>query len=581
MLYRRGVAVAIILVTLVFLTVPTPLSWPGVPALLMLASQILCCAPWTRMARRWWLLVAQCALFALGGQPSFLAASVLLIITGRVRWVLFAAVVAATGLLNVGTDLYTWANAMGNTATQGLLVFALTRLSDLRGELRATREELAEQTVVRERERAGGDLSATLGSALSDIVGLAVASRTADVLALARRTANQVRQVPAPVRMPAPSDLTPRLAVPILIVVYLWIPIIGSVLIGQAGTPVAHRAGYIAALVMTVVLQAHHFRPRPPDVRPRYVEWTLPFQVLLGGFALAVPGHAYPEPLGWAAASILVVLPSRFAWPIFAMVAASVPAVIVLRSGTAAEAANGAFETVSTAVLFYGLALLTQLVYEVRMARAALAALAVTRERRRVSRDVHDFLGSSLSAVIVKAELALREPGRAGAELIAITRIARRARSELGALVEDDTPGLSLDAELVSARESLAAAGITTEINVDRRRLPDAVDTLLAVALREAVTNMLRHSRPTRGTISVTSAARLARLCVTNDGAPAAASAPQGQGIANLTTRVAATGGGLTARRTGDDRYELAVWHPIRPQPAATREAAVPTPSNA
>ncbi|MFC7646696.1 hypothetical protein ACFQX6_43695 [Streptosporangium lutulentum] len=121
---------------------------------------------------------------------------------------IFTGVVAVAGLLNL-EDAYTCANAMVNALSQGLIVFGVTRLSDLRTELHAARGELATESVVAERERASLALDSVLGSSLSAIIGLAAKARTEKILALAREAAARARETPGPpVELPR-SDLTP------------------------------------------------------------------------------------------------------------------------------------------------------------------------------------------------------------------------------------------------------------------------------------------------------------------------------------------------------------------------------------
>ena len=123
--------------------------------------------------------------------------------------------------------------------------------------------------------------------------------------------------------------------------------------------------------------------------------------------------------------------------------------------------------------------------------------LAIVEERERVARDVHDVLGHSLTVVTVKAELAERlvdlDPERAKGELAEIQALSRQALAEIRATVG----GLRvarLGDELASARTALAGAGIEAHVPDD----PGAVDprhrTVLAWVLREATTNVVRHS---------------------------------------------------------------------------------------
>ena len=129
--------------------------------------------------------------------------------------------------------------------------------------------------------------------------------------------------------------------------------------------------------------------------------------------------------------------------------------------------------------------------------RALTDHLAVTTERERVARDVHDVLGHSLTVITVKAELAERivdsDPERAKAELAQIRDLTRQSLAEIRATVGGLRVARLTD-QISSAHSALADAGINSELSGD----PSAVDprhrVVLAWSLREAVTNVVRHS---------------------------------------------------------------------------------------
>lgn len=169
--------------------------------------------------------------------------------------------------------------------------------------------------------------------------------------------------------------------------------------------------------------------------------------------------------------------------------------------------------------------------------------LTVVGERERVARDVHDLLGHTMTAISVKAELAERlidlDPARAKAEVAEIHQLSRQSIQEVRATVS----GLrtrSLDAELEVARETLTDAGISVTLPSDT----DAVEVndrlLLAWVLREAVTNVVRHSGARTCTV------RLGRrsLSVTDDGGGVRGAA-EGNGLHGLRERVNEVGGTL------------------------------------
>jgi two-component system sensor histidine kinase DesK len=170
--------------------------------------------------------------------------------------------------------------------------------------------------------------------------------------------------------------------------------------------------------------------------------------------------------------------------------------------------------------------------------------LALVAERERVARDVHDVLGHSLTVVTVKAELAERlvdlDPERAKAELAEIQALSRQALAE----IRETVGGLRqarLDNELASARTALAGAGIEAHVPDD----PAAVDprhrTVLAWVLREATTNVVRHSDADACWVELDSD----RLTVRDDGR-GLGGRPEGNGIRGLRERVEAAGGRLS-----------------------------------
>lgn len=543
----------------------------------MLGLQLVHSLPATRRFRDrygYGTLAAQAVLLPLGGPAGFLAASVLLIAPRRARWPVFAVVAAAAGALNAA-DPYTCLNAMGNALCQGLLVFALTRLSDLRDELEATRGELAARSVAVERARVSDALEGALGTALSEIIRLAAERRPREILERAAAARTEVRRAPEPAPdpgpLPEPGDLTPRTALPIVVIGHLWYPVIAVVYLVSVGPPPALLALYVADVVAVVAIQAHHVRPRPPGVAPRRAAWTLPVQAVLAALPLLAPERPYPQLMWFAAGGVLIVLSerTRWAWPLAAAYIALVPAALLARGGDVLDALLWTAETAGGAMMFFGLALLTRLVHRVREARMSLALLAVARERRRIARDVHDLLGAGLWTIMVKADLAARDGARgpaADGALADVAAAARRTLGDLRAIPDGAAGGLSSAAELGSARDLLAAAGV--EVTVawpDDLAVPERVDPVLATVLREAVTNVVRHSAARHCLIEASREGDLIRLRVRNDGAaPRPRAGEPGQGVRNLTARVGALGGTLTAGPRPDGHFELSVLQPAR-----------------
>jgi two-component system sensor histidine kinase DesK len=205
-------------------------------------------------------------------------------------------------------------------------------------------------------------------------------------------------------------------------------------------------------------------------------------------------------------------------------------------------------------------------VLEMERTRGVQARLAVAEERLRFARDLHDVMGRNLSAIAVKSQLAaeLVRRGMDGAadELADISRVAEESLREVRDVVRgyrrSDLPG-----ELAGARSVLRAAGVTVTVTGEEAAvaLPEPVQTALGWVVREAVTNVLRHSRARWCTVELRSVGGEAELQVANDGAGGTAGS-WGNGLTGLAERLAATGGRLSAGPDGD-RFVLAATVPV------------------
>ena len=206
-------------------------------------------------------------------------------------------------------------------------------------------------------------------------------------------------------------------------------------------------------------------------------------------------------------------------------------------------------------------------VAQLRRAREDLARAAVTEERLRFARDLHDLLGHSLSTIVLKSELAGRlascAPDRTAAEIADVERTARDALQQVRAAVAGYRRP-SLTSELGAARELLAAAGIEARIDSSPATLPPAADALLGWAVREGVTNVVRHSRARSCTIRLARRAALASVEIVNDGSGDAGGSGQGGcGLAGLIERAAAEGGHVDAGPMAGGGFRLAIDVPL------------------
>ncbi|MFE2347462.1 sensor histidine kinase [Kitasatospora cineracea] len=521
--------------------------WPHPVAWVALGVQAVHCLPWTARLRGAWTLAAQLLLVPWSGVPGFAAASVLLLVRRPVRWALFALVVAGAAVLAADSP-YGAANGAGNALAQGLTVYALTRLFHRYAELHATRGRLASARVAAERQRAARDLHAALGVPLAAVLRLAAAGDAAGVAATARRAAAGVRRAPEPGPAVDPPDgPLPAPVLPVLVAVHAGYLAVGAVYLTERHLAPLPLAAALAALATVTGLQVRHSLPRPPGVRPAGFGWTWALQCAVAVAVLFGPDGTHPQLLAFAAASALVLLPPAAGWPVLAAA--------VLAAGAVSGAA--AVDVVTIALVCYGLALLTAMVQRVREARLALAELAVARERRRIARDVHDLLGSGLTAVAVSAELAVRQPSAGHLERAAA--LAERTLGELRAVPADGAV-LDLSAELTATEALLTAAGITLDRTGGPEQVPPADRPLLAAVLREGTTNVLRHSRATRCTLVLDRNG----LHLSNDHARPGPHSP-GHGTPNLTTRATTHRATLTSTPDGHGGWLLTTTLPTTP----------------
>ncbi|MCP2343010.1 sensor histidine kinase [Actinomadura rupiterrae] len=303
------------------------------------------------------------------------------------------------------------------------------------------------------------------------------------------------------------------------------------------------------------------------------LRWTRPrgrwWAALLAVQAAAsfVPLVALHEPWGtlpgFLIGSMFVLMPAR--------VATALALAVITATGAAVRGHGMVVNTLVsvplTALVVYGLLRLARLADELADAAAAQARAAVVQERLRAARDLHDLLGHGLAAILIKGELArrlaARDQDRAAGEFADMVAMAERARADMAA-VTGAAPRLEFGPELDSAQGVLEAAGI--EVTVERKDdPPEDAEPVLAIVLREAVTNILRHSSAQHVEITVTNDS----LTVSNDGVSGDVT-PPGSGLGNLATRLAAINATLEATHT-PKRFRLAVRLSDEPSPHSER----------
>lgn len=193
--------------------------------------------------------------------------------------------------------------------------------------------------------------------------------------------------------------------------------------------------------------------------------------------------------------------------------------------------------------------------------------MATIAERERISRDLHDLLGHTLSLITIKAELAgklfTRDSAACRQEIMDIEHTARHALSEVRAAVSGYRQS-GFKHELESARICLAACEITLQTEVQNLSLPAIAENVLALALREAVTNIVRHARASQCSIALNLQNGLIVLRVQDNGAALQHLADlsairRGNGLNGMQERVKALGGQLALRLENGLALELSL----------------------
>ncbi|HZH44888.1 MAG TPA: sensor histidine kinase [Lysobacter sp.] len=201
-----------------------------------------------------------------------------------------------------------------------------------------------------------------------------------------------------------------------------------------------------------------------------------------------------------------------------------------------------------------------------------LAALA---ERERIGRDLHDLLGHTLSLVALKAELAgklvERDPKAARRELEEVARVAREALTQVRSAVTG-IRAAGLAAELASARLLLEADRIELRYTLDPVRLPAEQETVLALTVREAVTNIQRHARAHHAEVTLSALPRELVLTVSDDGRGGAIT--PGNGLSGMRERIEALGGRLRVDSAPGRGTRLEARLPLPAPDASAVEAA-------
>ncbi|MEU0567683.1 histidine kinase [Nonomuraea sp. NPDC005983] len=311
-----------------------------------------------------------------------------------------------------------------------------------------------------------------------------------------------------------------------------------------------------SALVPFVLRAAYDNEPRPT------VKLVVSGLFAAGALALLPPGPVSPSGTWemvatlWLSAAVLY-LPLWWAVCAIVATAGAVTAVVAVITGQPWQLLLIS-QTISSVLLPVAMWLWRWLWWTIREAhesQEAKARLAVSEERLRFARDLHDLLGHSLSVITLKSELAAKlatkDAGKAAAEMAEVRRLAGESLAEVQ-LAVDGYRDLDLDQELAGVRAALEAAGTRCVIDTRAEELSPSARALLAWVVREGATNVLKHSAATRCSITIDGGV----LEMRNDGVvePATGS---GSGLRGLSERLATAGGTFSAQTTPGGEFLL------------------------
>lgn len=329
----------------------------------------------------------------------------------------------------------------------------------------------------------------------------------------------------------------------------------------------------ISAGLMIWVLQLRHSLAAVRDERPRGWPVSLFLLVLLAAAPWWLFSVNWISTTWFPVASAVMALRGR---PAARLVAVALVAQGVVASWASIDAGESAasvvvFTVYNVVFLGFGVgalywsALLVGRINDLVATRVDLAHSMVAGERRRVSRDLHDLLGQSLSTISLKGDLALRllptQRDTALNEIEEIIDVSRTALAGVEAIARAEHE-INLQSEIESAVTLLEAGGVDVRRQLDLTEIDPPAGTLLAWAVREATTNILRHSEAQRCWLTGRTENGTLHMEIANDGVGRSAIATdQGSGLKGLSERARELGGIVRVER-GTGRFRLVVEVP-------------------
>jgi signal transduction histidine kinase len=491
---------------------------------------------------------------------------------------------------------------------RAVIQFTLVWLVAAAYQLAATQAALAEEAVEDERARVEAEVRASLERGMGALVDASRRARDASalpgvaatllaidrVLELSRAAVDDLRRIISDARRPRPRPAASALArsarsarTPIgrgLAISAAWLPFaaVHAVVLafpllittGAFGFGLHENVAYvvpigllIAALQLSLSVDVARGRRLPYPV----VRWLLLLLLVVG--VMAVLGREWRS-AGWFVATAALLAFGRRGIVLSALAVVAVEIEWELsfiqnypgRTGWYYTWALLYSTTIVLLVVFglVGSAYLVRLLGDLDRARDALAEQAVHTERLRLSGDLHDVLSQTLTAISLKSDLARRvmanDPSRALAELDEVVALAIGQAGELEAVTRGERE-IAFEAEATNAIELLRAADITVDAEFAQGELDPETSRLLGFAVREAATNILRHSDASRCSIRLIRNNGGIQLEIENDGARGRTR--RGTGLSSLAERLSTQGGHAETELDGR-RFRLSISLPER-----------------
>jgi two-component system, NarL family, sensor histidine kinase DesK len=357
-------------------------------------------------------------------------------------------------------------------------------------------------------------------------------------------------------------------------------------------TPVATALGWVGLAAFVGPYLALVLSRRRAEELDRRQAITLGWLYLLATVLTLSLGGAWLVLFVYVAISAGLLLPFRYAmWGVLGVALSLLGLGILVDAGKWTIGAEFLPALMGGGAMM-GLAQTRRTMRELRQARETVAHLAANEERLRLARDLHDLLGHSLSLITLKSELAGRmlpeKPEDAAKQVADIEQVSRQALVDVREAVSGYRRP-TLGVELAGARTTLRTAGVEAAIAPALDRpvqesfpgLGAEEEGALAWALREAITNVVRHSGARRCELVLDEVweadeTRYLRLEVADDGRGPGRGHHAGNGLGGLEERLVLSGGRLRTGPSQQGGFSVQAYVPLRRVQVGGRNDARP-----